>query len=402
MHLDLIQYALTLPGAAGIGLIVVVLSALAARAWASGMPRHLRSSTVYWPVFQLMLGMSLADGVALALLPILGLSFGRIEVSWTLITLVRQAVFGLVALGLAGFGLLRRPALSDDVAAIRPSAFRIAFRFLVVLQTIILACEIQGLYHEPFRLGTTTIKTALPLSVDGRPLRLLQISDLHVERITRRERAVLAEAARLQPDIIVLTGDYVNLDFRSDPQTWADARSILSQLSAPLGVYAVTGTPSVDIPEAVDAIFNGLDHIRLLRDEVVRLNLPGGGLTILGVSNLDYRRDLAAFERLAAQVSPDEDTLLLYHTPDLAPLAAQSGLVDLYLAGHTHGGQIRVPFYGALVTFSAYGRTFQMGRYALGEMTLYVSRGLGMEGFSMPRARFLCPPELVLVESKVP
>jgi hypothetical protein len=279
---------------------------------------------------------------------------------------------------------------------------RHVFHILLALQLIILACEVQGVYHEPFRLGTSTLAISLPLSVEGRPLRLVQISDLHVERTTPREKAVLAAVARLQPDIIVLTGDYVNLDFRNDPQTWADTRDLLSQLSAPLGIFAVTGTPGVDIPEAIRAIFGGLEHITLVDDDLVRLNLPdGNSLTIVGVAN-QGRGDQQAFARLAAQIATQENTVLLYHTPDLAPLAAESGKIDLYLAGHTHGGQVRLPFYGAVVTFSAYGLQYQMGRYNLEELTLYVSRGLGMEGFYMPRARFLCPPEIVLVEFKVP
>jgi len=88
---------------------------------------------------------------------------------------------------------------------------------------------------------------------------------------------------------------------------------------------------------------------------------------------------------------------LLYHTPDVIEEASASG-VDLYFAGHTHGGQIRLPFYGAIVTFSKYGKKYEVGKYIVGATTLYVSRGLGMEGWQLPRIRFLSPPELVLVE----
>jgi predicted MPP superfamily phosphohydrolase len=79
----------------------------------------------------------------------------------------------------------------------------------------------------------------------------------------------------------------------------------------------------------------------------------------------------------------------------MMPVAADVG-VDLYLAGHTHGGQLRLPFFGALVTASIYGKRYEMGAYREGNTLLYVSRGLGMEGKGAPRARFLCPPEIVL------
>ena len=77
------------------------------------------------------------------------------------------------------------------------------------------------------------------------------------------------------------------------------------------------------------------------------------------------------------------------------PEMVQAG-VNLHLAGHTHGGQIRLPFYGALLTSSLYGKRYEMGHYQEGNTHLYVARGVGVEGMGAPRARFLCPPEIVL------
>lgn len=89
--------------------------------------------------------------------------------------------------------------------------------------------------------------------------------------------------------------------------------------------------------------------------------------------------------------------ILLYHSPDLAPEAAELG-IDLQLSGHTHGGQVRLPFYGAVITGSLYGKALEVGRRQIGSLTLYVTRGLGMEGAGAPRVRFLCPPEIILWE----
>jgi hypothetical protein len=96
-------------------------------------------------------------------------------------------------------------------------------------------------------------------------------------------------------------------------------------------------------------------------------------------------------------VLPDKFTLLLYHTPDLMPAAVPAG-IDLYVCGHTHGGQIRLPFYGAIVTSSVQGKRYEMGQYTEQATTLYVSRGIGMEGKGAPRMRFLCTPEVELFE----
>ena len=88
--------------------------------------------------------------------------------------------------------------------------------------------------------------------------------------------------------------------------------------------------------------------------------------------------------------------MLLYHTPDLMPQASALGM-DLYLAGHTHGGQWRLPGFGSIFTSSRYGKRYEMGLYREGDTVLYVSRGMGMEGFGMPRARLFCPPEVVSI-----
>ncbi|HRE25551.1 MAG TPA: hypothetical protein PK954_02860, partial [Anaerolineales bacterium] len=90
-------------------------------------------------------------------------------------------------------------------------------------------------------------------------------------------------------------------------------------------------------------------------------------------------------------------TILLYHSPDLAPDAAELG-IDLQLSGHTHAGQIRLPGFGPLMTGSLYGRALESGRKQLDGLTLYVTRGIGLEGKGAPRMRLLCPPEIILWE----
>ena len=91
----------------------------------------------------------------------------------------------------------------------------------------------------------------------------------------------------------------------------------------------------------------------------------------------------------------DSARVLLYHSPELMPLVQQHP-VELYLCGHTHGGQVRLPFYGAIVTSSVTGKRYEMGAYDEQETMLYVSRGIGLEGLSAPRMRLFCPPEIVL------
>jgi uncharacterized protein len=331
----------------------------------------------------LAVGCCLADWALLAALPRLGLSYGPVATPLLIYNSFRLGVF-----------ILALPALALAATPFQKKGILV---LSILLQTGSLAIAFYGAYIEPFRLGVTGLALSPDVSfLPDRPLRILQLSDIHVEHPTRREQDMLVKASTLQPDLIVLTGDYVNPTYLSDPQTLAETRLILSRLHAPYGVYAVNGT--VDDPSIMKTLFDGLTNVHVLDDEVLPLSLPGGTLTLVGVSNTSStQRDQRSLEALTKALPPQAYTLLLYHTPDLAQAAAASG-IDLYLAGHTHGGQVRLPFYGALVTFSEYGKKYEMGQYQVGPTTLYVSRGVGLEGWFAPRIRFLCPPEMVLVE----
>jgi predicted MPP superfamily phosphohydrolase len=127
----------------------------------------------------------------------------------------------------------------------------------------------------------------------------------------------------------------------------------------------------------------------------VRISVRGTPLWLAGVA---VEHEERAAQALSA-VSPDEETIFLYHYPypDVIP-ASLRGKVDLLCAGHVHGGQVALPWYGALVTLSKYGKQYEAGLYRVAGMAMYVSRGLGMEGGSMPRIRFFARPELAIIE----
>jgi predicted MPP superfamily phosphohydrolase len=325
----------------------------------------------------------LLDMLLLYSLPRLRLSFGPAEMPLFFFTIVRL----IVLLPMLLLILLNRR--SARLPAFPP-------RLHAGIQVLLSVFACYALVIEPFHLTVTRLQVAAPDFLAERPLRLVHLSDLHIEHPTRREQEVLATVAALEPDVILLTGDYLNPTYMDDPQAQTETRQFLAQLHAPYGVFAVNGT--VDDPGRMSILFDGLENITVLADETAILSFPGGELAILGVTNtFEPGADKQALLLMAAQVPGEAYTLLLYHTPDLIETAASTG-IDLYLAGHTHGGQIRLPFYGALVTFSAYGKQYEMGAYQVGETFLYVSRGLGMEGWDAPRMRFLCPPELEVLE----
>jgi len=161
-----------------------------------------------------------------------------------------------------------------------------------------------------------------------------------------------------------------------------------------MGVFAVNG--NIESPGSLRPLLKDT-QVQVLDNTIVRLMTNSGKIVMVGLSCFEWQADGMELQNLMNQAEPDEFSILLYHKPDLAYEADKSG-VDLYLAGHTHGGQVRLPFYGAIYTNSRYGKTFEMSLYQLEHTTLYVNRGLGFTGGSTPRIRFLAPPEVTLIE----
>lgn len=278
---------------------------------------------------------------------------------------------------------------------------RLPFTFLpipwsFILQALGTSLVIYGFWIEPQRITLTNQSLLLLGLVKDTKLRIIHLGDLHMERSTRREEKILSLVRELRPDMILFSGDILNLSYIKDKAAWQDARRFLSELAAPLGVFTVTGSPAVEIPEDYPELIHDLP-LKWLKDEIITVSSGKNRIEIVGLTcthqpNLD-------FPRLKELVSNRKrlPRILLYHTPDLAPEASALD-IDLQLSGHTHGGQVRLPLFGALFTGCLLGKKFESGQYGLGEMTLYVTRGIGMEGAGAPRVRVLCPPEITLWE----
>ena len=313
------------------------------------------------------------DWLLLALLPRAARSWGPVTPSLLGLALVRFLLF-------LSIGLLGQSAGHGATA--------------VVLNLALAAVAAYATWVEPFHITLTHQTLTHPALKATPPVRALHISDIHFEGQSPRERRLIEQVRTQQPDLVFLTGDYLNLSSVYDPVAQDGALHLLAQFEARQGIFAVTGSPPVDVPSVVPGIFAGLP-IRWLDDEAVPVAIHGARFWVLGVRHTyDEPRDIQALTRLVASTPQVSVRILLYHTPDLMPVAASLG-IDLYLCGHTHGGQIRLPLYGALATSSRWGKRYEHGRYREGRTTLYVSRGLGVEGLGAPRARFLAPPEII-------
>lgn len=242
---------------------------------------------------------------------------------------------------------------------------------------------LYGYFREPFRLTVTRLE--LPTAKVTSRVRLVQLSDTHCDLRKRLEDDVVATVNGLNPDLILFTGDTLNA-----AEALPAFKAMMTPLRAKAGKFACLGNYDVFYWPGLD-LFGGTGFVPL--DGTTAVRVGSDEIRLAGLP-LHRFRDLPRF---APELPSDTYSILLYHTPDLAESLGATPF-DLYLAGHTHGGQVALPFYGALVTFSRYGKKYEAGRYDLGPTTLYVSRGIGMEGGAAPRVRFWAPPEIVVID----
>jgi len=218
-------------------------------------------------------------------------------------------------------------------------------------------------------------------------LRVAQLSDLHVGPRTpiATLRAALAAANAFAPDLVVLTGDYVCRSRREVDEM----KDLLGGLAAP--TVAVLGNHDVWVdPRGVTRVLQGHGY-EVLENGWTTVRLRGVPLPIVGVGDhLTGRDDVArAMRGLPAGASP----LVLAHGPRTADALRALRRPLLCLSGHTHGGQINLPVLTPLLLSSLAREPYLRGRYRLGDVQLYVNRGVGMSGI---RVRINAPPEVTL------
>jgi len=336
-------------------------------------------------------GFIFLDGIALLALPRLGISYGGIRVTMASLIFSRGGIY-LLWLVILGVFFLFRSILKLDYFYQPGFSSKFPLWLLLGLNILFLSLVIDIFFVEPSRLTVSRLTITVPGLKQN--TRIVQLSDIHVELVSRRDEALPSLVNSLQPDIILMTGDYLNESYRKNQSSQQSLRDLVSLLNAPLGIYAVNG--NVETRARMDNVFSGLD-IHLIDNDVVRIPELGDHFVLIGLELTTWFHDERVLANLISQVKPDDYSILLYHKPDLAYTAQDLG-INLYLTGHTHGGQFRLPFYGAIITDARFGKTFEMGRYDLGNTIMYISRGLGMAGGMAPRVRCLCPPEVVVID----
>lgn len=216
--------------------------------------------------------------------------------------------------------------------------------------------------------------------------KIVQMSDIHLHPFTDEAfvREAVDRANSLQPDLIVLTGDYVY----AGAESIFDLAPVLASLQARYGLFSVLGNHDLWTDAAIVKAGFERERLPVLRNQGVALAVGQATLYLAGLDDIwSGQPDLGA---ALAGAPPDTPVILLAHEPDFADLAARDGRVSLQLSGHSHGGQIRLPGIGAPV-LPYLGQKYDQGRYRVNQMWLYTNRGLGVIN---PPVRFNCPPEI--------
>jgi uncharacterized protein len=207
-------------------------------------------------------------------------------------------------------------------------------------------------------------------------------------------RAAIAMVNRLRPDLIALTGDFVSVPLVGDERKAAFAAEpcarLLREMIAPHGLWAVMGNHDDGTdPEHVTRALQA-ENIQVLANQSEPIEQDGARFWLAGVN--DVISETADLTETLRRVPGGEAVILLAHEPDFADEASQFP-IDLQLSGHSHGGQIRIPFLPPLY-LPELARKYFWGTYRVGPLTLYTSAGLGTVGVPM---RLNCPPEITLL-----
>lgn len=255
----------------------------------------------------------------------------------------------------------------------------------------IAAAAIDALFIEPASVELTRHALPIPnLPAAWQGAKLVHLTDLHYgdPRSKKLFQWMVRTINGLEPDLIVITGDYVVC--RASEAV--GAAKYLAQLQAKHGVVGVLGDHdySLRTKKTIPGVVEKIEEagVRLLRNET--LELPGG-LRLAGVDPTTRKVQKANLQSALNGASEVKPHLLLSHAPDIIVEAAEHGL-PMVLCGHTHGGQVVVPGYGPPVTHSTVSKAHASGWSSRKETRMYTGRGLA----SHHSLRFCCRPEVTL------
>lgn len=253
-----------------------------------------------------------------------------------------------------------------------------------------LAVLLYGSFIEPRLL----LVKRYSIGKGERTITIAFISDIHVGpyKGSTWVRELARRTNELSPDLVLLGGDFLHKSAADLPKL-----EPLKTFKAPLGVFAILGNHDEFKAEAETREWFANSGLSMLINSSTVLDHAGGKIALAGADDDWYAQ--ADLEAAFRGISPDTPLIAMLHNPDLVPpsvaLLKERSASTLFISGHTHAGQIRLPLIGSVMPLPHHlGRSYDRGVFKFGETTLVIGSGTGESG---PRARLLCPPEIVLV-----
>lgn len=270
---------------------------------------------------------------------------------------------------------------------------RLIFAGVVAAPFLLLA--LWAFVIEPSRLivhEKTIAMAAWPISLNG--LRIAALADVHAGSPfidADKLRLIVERTNATRPDVIVLLGDYmVHESWHSNQIAPEEIAATLQNLRAPLGVYAVLGNH--DWWHDPNRVRRALEShgIKVVDNDVVRLEKNGTAFWIVGIADAwSLSDDIAG---TAKRIPNGEPAIAITHNPDILPRFPPAFL--LTLAGHTHGGQVNLPFLGRRIVPSMFGQRYAAGYVQEEGKHMFVTTGIGTSVFPV---RFRVPPEIAVL-----
>jgi predicted MPP superfamily phosphohydrolase len=304
--------------------------------------------------------------------------FGRLHVAY---------LYVFVTLPIVG-GLVLAAAL---VPTARPERWAVAGGGGLLLLG---AVGFYATHIEPHWIRTERVSVDVEPLTGGDEIRVGVLADLQTDDVGDFERGVVDRLMAEEPDLILVAGDFFQSDGKDFEAATPELRELLGGLSAPGGVFVVEG--DVDSPGRMAAMTDGQD-LEWLDHRVATTEVRGHTVHIGGIPpSYGSEPSRATIAELAAE-DPADLRILLTHRPD-AVYEVPDGGADLVVAGHTHGGQVRLPWIGPLITMSDVPRDVAAGGlHELNGVPLYLSNGVGMERHTAPQVRFGDRPSIGIV-----
>ena len=263
--------------------------------------------------------------------------------------------------------------------------------FLRLLKIFAFLLQITGFYRKGYGNAKTIKVTELSLKFPDLPdafngFRILHLSDLHIDSIPGFTAILIEKIRNLQFDICLLTGDYRRDRSGSFSHILKPLFILTKYIQAPSGTFAVLGNHDTYLM----AQYEDESGMELLINESVEIIKEGDKILITGTD--DPYSFYSESALLSLETKGYDFKIAMIHTPELAKAASENGY-DLYLCGHTHGGQICLKDDVPLISHQFQGKKFNHGKWNVGKMTGYTSKGVGVSGIPI---RFNCPAEVTL------